>query len=179
MENLVMAAQTITQAFPHHRKISKEVAKRIGYWVQELDVPVSSETGTGDDKKPETKKVYVLRSPEGVIWYHGQKVAPVKDQMFELEAAPSEDEAWERDCPDYFHDFGMSFSLLKSIPYHSIRLMTLDNGSGPKDNWEITYRPYPDKATYIELGPFLTVLIVNVFLECNQEVSESEAAPVN
>ena len=163
---------TIVESFPNHRYLSKEIAQRLGFKAYELELP-SPPAEDKSDIEHVASKLWVLRGPDNVIWYHAQRVVPIKDKMVEIEPALSEEEMWERDCPDFFNDLNTAFSLLKVIPYHSIRLMSLDTGQGPKDTWEISYRPHPNKATYTELGPFLSVLIVNVFLECDDEVSVS------
>lgn len=154
--------ETVKQNFPHNRKVSKDIAKRLGFKAQMLELPTS-------DNEEEPKKVWILRGPDNAIWSHGQKLIPTKEQPIPLEPALSEDELWERDTADYFLDLDAAFSLLKKIPYHSIRMVTLDQGYGLQDMWEISYRPHPNKATYIELGPFMTILIINVFLECSDE----------
>lgn len=174
----------IASKIPHHRLISKDIAQRLGYKVKALELPASSKAGNSapDNSTSDVTDVtdvtpaYVLLGPDNKVCYRGQKLIPSKDQVFEIQVCASEAEAWNRDTPDYFHDLGISFSLLKNIPYHSIRLMVLDLGNGPEDVWEISYRLKVDGATYIEQGAFLTILIANIFLECTPEISENDAA---
>lgn len=194
-----MTTKTIASKIPHHRLISKDIAQRLGYKVKALELPASSKAGDSapDNSTSDVTDVndvsdvsdvsdvtdvtditpaYVLLGPDNKVCYRGQKLIPSKDQVFEIQVCASEAEAWNRDTPDYFHDLGISFSLLKNIPYHSIRLMALDLGNGPEDVWEISYRLKVDGATYIEQGPFLTILIANIFLECTPEISENDEA---
>ena len=193
---------TVKEVVPHYKSINRDVAKRLGYVIHMLELPEAIEDSVDEaiassdtevvspdvlNKLAKHKKAFVLRDPEGVVCYYGKKITPVNGRVFEINVVSSEEEVWERDTPDYYHDLGACFSLLKSIPCHSIRLMTIQNDISDNDNsatklkdiWELSYRPNINGETYTESGPFLTIIIVNAFLECNEDAPENELSSLN
>ena len=150
---------------PHYKVVNKDISTRIGFRAHSLMLPI----GEGENNSVVQKKVWILRDIDDYVWYMGERLTPDKDQVVEIDPAASEAELWDRDNPDYYHDLSMAFSLLIHIPYHSIRTAMINLEGNDIAVFEISYRHEPNGITYTEVGRFLSVVIVNAFLECNPD----------
>lgn len=155
----------ISQIVPNYKEINKKISLSLGFKSQMVMIPIAnSEENNGESVE---KPVWVLRDAENFVWYVGKRIVAKEDQVVEMIPALSEEEMWNRDCPDYYSDSNLAFSLLPRIPYHTLRVVESDVGSMNAIMWEITYRHKANGPTYTEVGQFVTICIVNVFMECN------------
>ena len=163
----------ILELVPNYKDNNKKIALSLGFRAEMVIIPPIL-TPVGDDKNIEPNSqeqtVWILRDSENFIWYIGKRIVTKEDNLVEITPALSEEALWNRDCPDFYSDSNMAFSLLSKIPYHSLRVIQSNFDDRNGYLWEISYRRENNGPTYTEVGRFITISIVNVFMECNLDI---------
>lgn len=155
----------IAMLVPHFKANNRIISERLGFKAQSLLLPPDQDLKPDENGKIPVsniqKEVWVLRDAQDYIWYHGQRVIAQDESLIQIVPASTENEVWERDNADYYHDLSFTFVLLKELPGHSLRIIDQNGDS----IWELSYRYNVNSPTILQTHRFLTLLITDTFLK--------------